>query len=148
MELKKLFEFEILQNEDVEIPGTSEGDLLISPTSGGSFHGELSGELLPVGIGTTYTHGTENDIHSQTLLRTDDGCDILMEMDAYLSIPPEVEQKLMEGIYVEPDQYYYKGTVTFQTGSEKYKYLERKVCLCECVIIDWTKLINTVYMVV
>ena len=80
MELKKLFEFEILQNEDVEIPGTSEGDLLISPTSGGSFRGdELNGKLLPVGIGTTYTHGTENDIHSHTLLRTDDGCDILMD---------------------------------------------------------------------
>ena len=40
MKLVKLFDYEILQNEDVELTGTAAGDILISPTSGGSFCGE------------------------------------------------------------------------------------------------------------
>lgn len=149
MEIKKLFDYEIIQEEDVEITGTSKGDLLISPTTGGRFYGEeLNGTLLPVGIGTTYTHGTENDIRSTTLLRTDDGSDILMDMKAFLSIPEDVEERLMRGEHTDDESYYYKGIVSFQTGSEKYKWLERKVCVCECVIHDWTRLTTSVYMVI
>lgn len=153
MNLTKLLEFEIIQQEDVEMPGTARGDLLLSPTTGGTFRGEgpegqrISGELLPVGIGTTYSRGPENDIRSLTLLRTEDGADILMRMEAVFDVDPQTEAKLIAGEAVDPDSYYYKGRVIFETGAAKYKWLERKLCISECVIEDYTKLQITVYMV-
>ncbi len=148
MNLTKLLELEIIQQEDVEMAGTARGDLLLSPTTGGTFAGQnFSGELLPVGIGTTYSRGPENDIRSLTLLRTDDGADILMRMEAVFDVDPQTEAKLIAGEAVDPDSYYYKGRVTFETGAKDYKWLERKLCISECVIEDYTKLQITVYMV-
>ncbi len=148
MKLEKLFEFEILQREDIEMPGTAGGDLLISPTTGGTFRGErLSGTLEPVGVGTTRTRGPRNDIHAETLLRTDDGCDILMTMDAIFDVAPQIEAKLIAGEAVDPAEYYYRGAATFETGAEKYKWLERKICVTECAVEDYTKLHMSVYMV-
>ncbi|MBQ9016014.1 MAG: DUF3237 domain-containing protein [Firmicutes bacterium] len=148
MKLVKLFDYEILQNEDVELTGTASGDLLISPTSGGTFRGErMRGELLPVGLGLCYTRGTANDITSATLLRTEDGCDILMRMEAVYDVDPRTEERLMRGEAVDPDSYYYKGRVVFETGAPEYKWLERKLCVCECAVTDYTKLSMAVYAV-
>lgn len=147
MELKKLFDFEIVQTEDIVLPDTCAGELLISPTSGGTFEGAtLRGELVPIGLGTTYTRGEHNDIQSNILLRTDDGCDIFMQMQAFFDVSPEVEERLMRGESRQEDEYYYKGTITFQTGAQKYRWLQRRVCVCECVINDWTNLRISVYM--
>lgn len=148
MKLEKVFDYEILQKEDVEITGTASGDILISPTSGGRFDGpRMRGEMLPVGLGLCYTHGAANDIRSSTLLRTDDGCDILMHMEAVYDVDPETEERLIRGEAVDPDSYYYKGRVSFETGSPKYQWLQRRLCVCECAITDYSKLSMTVYMV-
>ena len=64
-----------------------------------------------------------------------------------LEIDPAVEEKLMEGEPVSPDEYYFKGSVTFRTGDEKYKWLERRVCVCENRITDWERVDTAVYMV-
>ncbi|MBQ6400698.1 MAG: DUF3237 domain-containing protein [Firmicutes bacterium] len=148
MTLTELFRYEIVQTEDVEMPGTGAGDLLLSPTSGGWFEGErLRGKLLPLGMGTCLTRGEENDIESQILLRTDDGENILMTTSAWFDVPQEIEDRLIAGEPVDPGAYYYKGTVAFQTGSPAYKWLERKVCVCECTVHDYTRLTFTVYMI-
>lgn len=147
MKLERLLELEVLQNEDIEMPGTVEGDILISPTSGGTFRGEkLNGTVVPAGMGITGTWGGDNDIRTTLLLRTDDGQDILMDMNAILNIEPEVEDRLLRGESVDPDSYYYKGWCTFTTGAREYKWLERKCCACECIIDDWTKVRTIVYL--
>ena len=147
MRLEKLLEFEVLQNEDIEVSDTCIGDILLSPTSGGSFRGEkLSGKLVPVGMGITVTRDCENDIRSTVLLRTDDGQDILMDMNAILNIGEETEEKLMQGEHADPEEYYYKGWCTFHTGAKDYKWLERTCCVCDFVIEDWTKVRTIVYM--
>ncbi|MEI3519504.1 MAG: DUF3237 family protein [Clostridia bacterium] len=64
------------------------------------------------------------------MLKTDDGAHILMEMKAVLDIDSSAEEKLMNGEHVSPDEYYFKGIVNFRTGDERYKWLERKVCVC------------------
>lgn len=145
---EELLRFDIIQMEDVDMPGTASGDMLLSPTSGGTFAGErLKGTLLPVGLGVTRTRGTENDIHSETLLRTDDGADILMTMDAFFDVDPQTEARLIAGEPVDPNAYYYRGTVRFETGAARYKWLERRICVCQCEIEDYTRIEVTVYMI-
>lgn len=147
--MKKIFDLSLAQNEDLEFGDTARGEALVSPVSAGRFRGEhLNGQVLPVGAGITYTfNDTCNDISSMLLLKTDDGAQMIMDMKAYLDIEPSVEAKLIRGTAVDPSEYYYKGIVDFKTGSPDYKWLERKVCVCEMKIDDWEHLSGTVYMV-
>ena len=149
IQLKKLFDIEIEQNEDIEMPSTCMGDLLISPTTGGRFYGEkLNGKVVPIGMGTTYTPNPgHNEIKSETLLEMDDGDKVILRIDAILDIESETEQKLMRGEKVDPESYYYKGTASFITGAKKYKWLEHKVCVCEFCIDNWEKVSFSVYMI-
>ena len=81
------------------------------------------------------------------LLHTDDGADIIMDMKMYLDIDAVYEEKLMRGESVSPDNYYFKGIADFKTGDERYKYLERKVCVCESQIENWESVTASVYLV-
>lgn len=147
--MDKLFDLVIKQTGDIDMGVTCMGDTLLTPADSGSFDGEkLSGTVRPVGVGVVYTPQPGiNDIESTMLLHTDDGADILMELKSYFDIAPEKEELLANGTFVEPKEYYYKGTVSFKTGSQSYKWLERKVCVCEGIVNDWENLLFRVYMV-
>ena len=61
--MKKLFDINIMQQNDIPVDGTCIGNALVSPTTGGTFSGEISGEVVPVGMGITYTpYEGKNDI--------------------------------------------------------------------------------------
>lgn len=148
--MKKLFDMYLIQKNDIDMGVTCDGEALVSPTDEGAFSGDdgLSGKVLPIGMGVTYTPAPgRNDVVSSLLLETEDGARILMDMKAMLEIDPAVEEKLMEGEPVSPNEYYFKGIVTFRTGDEKYKWLERRVCVCENRITDWERVDTAVYMV-
>ena len=116
-----------MQQNDIPVDGTCIGNALVSPTTGGTFSGEISGEVAPVGMGITYTpYEGKNDIISTLLLHTDDGADIIMDMKIYLDIDTVYEEKLMRGESVSPDSYYFKGIADFKTGDERYKYDYRR----------------------
>lgn len=147
--MKKLFTMSIIQEHDIDMGETCLGETLVSPTDGGSFEGdEIRGEIVPVGMGATYTPAPGiNNIDGLMMLKTDDGAHILMEMKAVLDIDSSAEEKLMNGEHVSPDEYYFKGTVDFRTGDERYKWLERKVCVCTSEIVNWERVDTTVYLV-
>lgn len=138
----KLFDITIGQQEDILLEGTAGGDLLISATGSGTFSGSrISGKVLPVGMCTTYTPKSGlNLINAPVLLETDDGVKLLMKMEAYLHLPQELEDRMLAGESVDPDKYYYKGTVTFDVENSEYSWLENKVFVCEGVIENWQSL--------
>ena len=142
--MKKLFDINIMQQNDIPVDGTCIGNALVSPTTGGTFSGEISGEVVPVGMGITYTpYEGKNDpdrLKSVYELGRKD-------MKMYLDIDAVYEEKLMRGESVSPDNYYFKGIADFKTGDERYKYLERKVCVCESQIDDWESVTASVYLV-
>lgn len=146
--MNKVFVLEMQQEDDILIKDTSRGELLITPTKGGTFNGEkLRGKIIPIGTTEVYTpYAGINDIFTKLLLKTDDGCYIHMEMEAYFDADTEQEKSMIAGEYVDPDKYYFKGTVKFQAESSKYKWLERKVCVSDCVIINWHTMRFTIYI--
>lgn len=146
--MKKLFEMTLIQENDIDMGTTCMGETLVAPSDKGVFRGEeLNGKLVPMGMGVTYTPSPGiNDIKTTMLLLTDDGAHILMDMQAFFDIDADKEDMLSRGEKVSPDEYYYKGTVLFKTGAGQYKWLERKVCICELVVESWEKVIMTVYM--
>lgn len=146
--MKKLFDLIQMQTKDIAMGDTCDGNVLLSPTCEGSFTGEISGALIPVGMGATYSRDPgKNDISSTILLETSDNAKIIMELNAYFDAEYEVEEKMSSGEYVSPKEYYYKGIAKFKTDSEKYKWLERKICVTETEIVSWEKLVTSVYLV-
>lgn len=145
----KLFDIHIRQGEDILIENTGKGDLLISPMKSGSFSGQrIKGRVLPLGMCTTYTPSDGiNLIHAPILLETDDCAKLFMELNAYLHLAGELEDQLLAGEHVSPDQYYYRGTVSFDVGRSQYKWLENRVFTCEGIIRDWSRLEFMVYEV-
>ena len=127
------------QEDDITIEGTSDGDILISKAAGGSFKGEyISGEVLPVGVSFTRTiNAGINRVYAPVLLESDDGKRLLMHIEAYLNIDPKKERLILSGETVSPDDYYYEGTVRFNTGEQKYKWLENQVFTCSGIIDNW-----------
>lgn len=147
--MKKLFDMTVCQNDDIDMGQTCCGEILISPTGGGDFSGpELRGRVVPAGMGTTRTpRPGMNDIDAPMLLKTDDGEHIFMCIRAIFDTDEALEKKMIDGEKVNPDEYYYKGVVSFITGSEKYRWLERKICVCNGIIENWERLRFEVFMV-
>ena len=145
--MKKLFDMTLIQEHDIEMGKTDKGYALVVPTDGGKFQGEISGIVEPIGMGVVYMKEPgKNDIESTSLLTTDDGARIIMEMKGIFDVEPETEEKLESGEYVSPEEYYHKGVVTFNTDAEQYKWLERKVCVSVTEIKSWTEVVTSVYM--
>lgn len=147
--MKKLFDMTVLQENDIDLGETCRGETLVSVKEYGTFEGEkLRGTIVPIGMGVTYAPNPGiNDIQTNMLLKTDDGAYILMELNAYFDTDIANEKKLMKGEMVDPKNYYYKGIVKFQTSQESYKWLERKICVCNGIIENWERLVFEVYMI-
>ena len=88
MNMKKIFDIKIEQSDDIELKGTSEGEL-----------------------------------------------------------PQELEDRFLAGEAVPAEEYYYKGSVCFNAGDSRCKWLENRVFMCDGIIEDWSSLRFAVYEV-
>ena len=62
-------------------------------------------------------------------LKTDDGHLIYMRYEGMRHGPQWVIEALNKGEKVDPNQYYFRTTPWFETASEKYRFLNRIVCV-------------------
>ena len=149
--MDKVFEIHVTQGEYIYMENTSTGDIIFSPGVSGSFFGrETKGELLPLGIGKTFVelpHNGKNIVETEMVLKTEAGEMLFMDLRAFLDLPLDLEAKMMGGEYIDPSQYYFKGVANFKTGEERYKWLERRVCICEIEIKDWMTLVFNVFAI-
>ena len=73
--MRKIFDINLIQQNDINMGITCRGDTLVSPSDKGSFSGkDIKGQVMPTGMGITYTPiAGSHDIESTLLLKTDDG---------------------------------------------------------------------------
>ena len=113
-----------------ELGQTSDlGKRRIIPITGGTFEG-------PAIKGTILNNGADWQvvkkdgvaiIDTRYLLQTDDGELIYLQTKGYRYGPPEVMAKLAKGEVVDPNLYYFRVTMQFETSSPKYDYLNRAI---------------------
>lgn len=145
--MEKIFDMTLIQENDIEMGETCKGVTLIVPTDGGKFFGKINGIIEPLGMGIVYMKDPgKNDLESTSLLTTDDGARIIMEMKGVFDVSPETEAKMEAGEYISPDKYYHKGIAEFRTDAPQYKWLERKICVYTTEIKSWAELHTSVYM--
>lgn len=54
--MDKLFDMSVFQENDIDMGNTCKGETLVAPGDKGVFSGErLKGEIVPIGMGVTYT---------------------------------------------------------------------------------------------
>lgn len=122
-----LFQIKIEVSSAIELGRTPYGQLRrIDSFLEGRFEGpKLSGTL--VGGNDLRLTRFDGAFHPdvRALLHTDDGHDIQMTYEGIRSAPDEVWERVERGDEVDPSEYYFRITARFETGSEKYGWLNR-----------------------
>ena len=98
----------------------------IARVSGGSFEGpRMRGVCLPNPGGDWLLFADDGSarLDVRVVLKTDDDAIIYMTYGGVRHGPPEVLAKLAAGERVDPAQIYFRMVPRFETGSEKYAWL-------------------------
>ena len=115
-----------------DIGETPYGRRRIAAVTGGSFTGEeIKGTVLPAPGGDWLLLRRDGILmlNVRLTLRTDDGHLIYMRYEGMRHGPAWVIEQLNKGEKVDPNQYYMRTTPWFETASEKYRFLNRIVCV-------------------
>jgi hypothetical protein len=101
------------------------------PVEGGEFEGpKLRGSVLPGGSDCMLVRPdgvAQPDV--RMTLQTHDGDLILMRYGGFRHGPKDVMDRLARGEAVDPTEYYFRITPLFETGSQKYAWLNRIVAI-------------------
>src|SRR3990170_41320 len=126
-----LFEVSVDLEAPQDVGATPHGNRQIYYVKGGSFEGpKLRGEVLPGGGDWLLLRPDgAGELDVRGTLRTDDGHLIYTYYRGILSIPPEVMQRMARGETVDPSEYYFRTAPFYETGSEKYGWLNRVVAV-------------------
>jgi hypothetical protein len=101
------------------------GERRIINILGGEFSGpRLSGRILPGGADWQIVRSDGiAEVEARYTLETDDGALIYIVNWGYRHGPPDVISRLNAGAKVDPDEYYFRTTPKFETGSSEYAWL-------------------------
>jgi hypothetical protein len=133
LELKSEFLCELVGDlDDPQVIGqTPRGIRMIFPVIGGTVKGpKLNGETLSGGADWAVIRSDgviELDVRIS--MRADDDHLIYGYYRGILKVDPQVHARIQSGEEVDPSEYYFRSTPTFETGSEKYSWLNQIVCV-------------------
>ncbi|HEX5381767.1 MAG TPA: DUF3237 domain-containing protein [Acinetobacter sp.] len=133
LHLKPLATFSVDLNAPVwELGNTSDGGKRrIIPITGGSFVGKaFKGRILNNGADWQIVDSKGLAIiDTRYLLETEDGALIYLQTKGYRHGSKEVLQQLAQGKDIDPNKYYFKITMQFETSSPKYAWLNQTVAV-------------------
>ncbi|HEY1312072.1 MAG TPA: DUF3237 domain-containing protein [Pseudolabrys sp.] len=125
-EIKTEFLFTIaLTVQGFTVGDTPYGSRRIFRFDSGNFEGpKLKGTVLPGGGGTALTrHDDVLEIEARLTLETNDNEKIYMTWKGLRHGPKDTIDRVNRGEIVDPGTYYFRTTPYFETGSQKYAWL-------------------------
>ncbi|MGA2894626.1 MAG: DUF3237 domain-containing protein [Xanthobacteraceae bacterium] len=116
----------------VDVGDVGKGRRRMVAITGGEFSGpELRGQVLPGGADWQILRGDGvAELEARYTLRTDDGALIAVRNLALRHGPAAVLAALAAGGAVEPDSYYFRGAVFFETSEPRYAWLTKHIIIC------------------
>jgi hypothetical protein len=131
LKLQALFKADIELASAQELGAGPLGRRRIIAITGGSFSGErLSGRVLPGGADWQVIRlDGVAELDARYTLETADGALVYVRNRGYRHGPTEVLKRLAAGENIDPSQYYMRTTPLFETGDERYAWLNRIVCV-------------------
>jgi len=131
LRLEPLLKAEITLAAPQELGDTPHGRRRVIPITGGSFRGErLAGRVLPGGADWQVVRADGvAELDARYTLETDDRALIYVRNFGYRHGPADVIRRLAAGEPVDPALYYMRTTPRFETGAERYRWLNGLVCV-------------------
>lgn len=131
MRLEPLLRAEITLAAPQELGDTPHGRRRVIAITGGSFRGErLSGRVLPGGADWQLIRADGvAELDARYTLETVDRALIYVRNFGYRHGPADVIQRLAAGEAVDPSLYYMRTTPRFETGAERYRWLNGLICV-------------------
>ena len=131
MRLEPLLRAEITLAPPLELGDAPHGRRRVIAITGGSFRGEkLAGRVLAGGADWQVIRGDGvAELDARYTLETTDGALIYVRNFGYRHGPPDVIRRLMAGDAVDPSRYYMRTTPLFETGAERYRWLNGLICV-------------------
>jgi hypothetical protein len=133
LELKSEFLCELVGDlDDPQVIGmTPKGARMIFPVTGGTIKGpKINGEVLPFGADWIVMRPDGvGELDVRATGRMDDGELIYAYYRGILKVDPVLMTKIQSGEDIDPSQYYFRTTPVFETGSEKYSWLNQIICV-------------------
>ena len=115
----------------IEVGAMPQGERRIVPIEGGEFEGpRLRGRVLPNGADWMSVRPDQVlAIDCRAALETHDGALIYMRYSGFRHGPPKVMEALARGESVDPSDYYFRISPTFETGGANYSWLNSVVAV-------------------
>ena len=131
MRLEPLLRAEITLAAPQELGETPHGRRRIIAITGGSFRGEwLAGRVLPGGADWQVLRADGvAELDARYTLETDDHALIYVRNFGYRHGPADVMRRLAAGEPVDAALYYMRTTPRFETGAERYRWLNGLICV-------------------
>jgi hypothetical protein len=131
LRLQNLFRADITLGPPQELGAAPLGVRRVIPITGGRFRGErLSGRVLAGGADWQLIRSDGvADLDARYTLETADGALIYVRNRGYRHGPRKVLERLAAGENVDPGLYYMRTTPLFETGDERYAWLNRIVAV-------------------
>ncbi len=131
MKLQALFKADLALAPAQELGAGPLGRRRIIAITGGRFFGErLSGRVLPGGADWQVIRADGvAELDARYTLETADGALVYVRNRGYRHGPAEVLKRLGAGENIDPARYYMRTTPLFETGDERYAWLNRIVCV-------------------
>lgn len=134
IQTRHLFEMEANLADNQMVGATPYGQRIIAVTEGGSFEGErLRGRVLGGGGDWALARADMSiALDVRATLETDDGELIYVTYGGRWSFAPELFAELSDpeaGAKVDPSRYYFRTNPVFETGSERYAWLNNIIAI-------------------
>jgi hypothetical protein len=131
LKLAALFRAEITLAPAQELGESPLGRRRVIPITGGWFGGErLSGRVLPGGADwQVIRRDGVAELDARYTLETEDKALIYVRNFGLRHGPAEVIARLAAGEAVDPALYYMRTTPRFETGAERYQWLNKLICV-------------------
>jgi hypothetical protein len=130
-ELRHLCDLRVELAAPLELGASPRGTRRIIPIIGGEVEGErLGGRILNLGADwqTILGDGTA-ELDTRYSMQTHDGALIDIRNFGFRHGPAEVIQRMALGEAVDPSEYYMRTHPRFETGGERYLWLNRTICV-------------------
>ncbi|WP_234385980.1 DUF3237 domain-containing protein [Streptomyces lydicus] len=132
MNLRSLAVFEVRLAPILDLGDSHWGRRRVINIVGGTFEGpRLSGVILPGGADWQVLHPEDGmaSIDTRSTLRTHDGAHLYLSTSGVRHGKPEVLRRLATGEAVDPAEYYFRLFCRFETGDERYRWLNRTLAV-------------------
>jgi hypothetical protein len=125
-ELKPFLSLRVDVGQAHHVGKTGDGDRKLVPITGGSFSGEITGEILNGGSDALIIRADGcAELNARYCLQAENGALIFAQDEGYRHGSDDVIQQLAQGEEVDPALYYFRTCMRLETANKQYQWINK-----------------------